>query len=205
MEEKNAEKFTKWLLTALKEKGIPDAEKIAASYRKRITDMYASDLYRQHNVYPTMNVPYVYGVIAMCLELRELGKTDSEIMDIINTAFRARKEFFRKLISCINLLPGTYRIAKKWNISDHDKRVRDGSVTYDFFTATDKKVEYSVSKCMYVEMFETYGIRKLCKIFCITDENAYSGLTRGVKFVRHSDLSDGDCCHDEVFNRKYLK
>lgn len=203
MEEKYVEKFTKLLLCALKEKGVPDAERTAASYRKRIADMYASDLYKKHNIYPTMNVPYVYGVIAMCLELRELGMSDDEIMDTVNTAYRARKEFFRKLIYCVNLLPNTYKIAKKWNISDHDKRVKDGSITYDLFTVSDEKIEYSISKCMYVEMFETYGIRKLCKIFCITDENAYAGLTRGVRFVRHSDLSNGDCCHDEVINRKY--
>ena len=27
---------------------------------------------------------------------------------------------------------------------------------------------------------------------------AYANLTRHIKFVRHSDLSDGPCCHDEV-------
>ena len=204
MEEKNVEKIGAQFLSALKEKGIPDADRIAAQYRKRLTDMYASDLYKEHNVYPTMNVPYVYAVIAMCLELRDLGKTDSEIMDIVNTAFRKRKEFFAKLIKCINILPNSYQIAKNWNISDHDKRVKDGSITYDTFVASDRKVEYSISKCKYVDMFEAYGIRKLCKIFCNTDINAYTGLTRHVKFIRHSDLSDGPCCHDEVLNRKYI-
>jgi hypothetical protein len=28
------------------------------------------------------------------------------------------------------------------------------------------------------------------------------GLTRHVRFVRHSDLSDGDCCHDEVMDSR---
>ena len=63
------------------------------------------------------------------------------------------------------------------------------------------KVEYHISKCMYVEMFETYGIRELCKIFCMTDEKAYAGLTRHVRFIRHSDLSDGPACFDEVIRR----
>jgi hypothetical protein len=54
---------------------------------------------------------------------------------------------------------------------------------------------------MYVEMFETYGIRPLCKIFCNTDTRAYSGLTRHVEFIRHSDLSDGPACHDEVIRK----
>lgn len=54
---------------------------------------------------------------------------------------------------------------------------------------------------MYVEMFLCYGIRQLCKIFCNTDRIAYSGLTRHVRFVRHSDLSDGDTCHDEIIKK----
>nr|MCR5722267.1 L-2-amino-thiazoline-4-carboxylic acid hydrolase [Lachnospiraceae bacterium] len=76
----------------------------------------------------------------------------------------------------IDLLPNSYQIAKNWNISDHDKRMRDGSILYDQFDVSDGKIEYNISKCKYVEMFETYGIRPLCKIFCMTDTTAYSNL-----------------------------
>ena len=57
---------------------------------------------------------------------------------------------------------------------------------------------------MYIEMFECYGIRPLCKIFCNTDRIAYSGLTRHVDFNRHSDLSDGEVCYDEII-KKHMK
>ena len=106
------------------------------------------------------------------------------------------------LVKAIDLLPNCYRIAEWWNVGDHAKRVADGSITYDSFEVRGRKVEYRISHCMYVEMFEHYGIRGLCKIFCMTDERAYAGLTRHVRFVRHSDLSDGDCCHDEVMDRR---
>lgn len=43
------------------------------------------------------------------------------------------------------------------------------------------KVEYNISKCMYVEMFEYYGIRSLCKIFCMTDEYAYANLPKVIE------------------------
>lgn len=52
----------------------------------------------------------------------------------------------------------TYQIAKKWNINDHNNRVKDGSITYDYFEASDKKVEYRISKCHNIEMFQYYGI-----------------------------------------------
>jgi hypothetical protein len=88
-----------------------------------------------------------------------------------------------------------------WNRSDHADRVKDSSITYDDFTLGKNKIEYNICKCMFVEMFAHYGIRPLCKIFCNTDLIAYSGLTRHVKFVRHSDLSDGDACFDEIFRK----
>lgn len=105
----------------------------------------------------------------------------------------------------INHLPNSYQIAKKWNTSDHAKRVKDGSLTYDYFNISDDKIEYRISKCMYIEMFEYYGIRSLCKIFCLIDEYAYAQIPKNVKFIRHSDLCCGDCCHDEIFNKKYLE
>ena len=123
-------------------------------------------------------------------------------MEIVNRGFEKRREFFRKIIAFIDILPNSFDIAKKWNISDHRKRVKDGSITYDYFKVSRDKVEYRISKCMYVEMFDTYGIKGLCKIFCMTDEFAYAGLPKHVKFIRHSDLSDGPTCADEVIRRR---
>ena len=128
-----------------------------------------------------------------------------EIIDIINSGFSRRRNFFKNLIRCIDLLPNSYKIAEKWNISDHAKRVQDGSIYYDIFEVSDGKIEYSISKCMYVEMFETYGIRPLCKIFCMTDTTAYSNLEKHVKFIRYSDLSDGDSCHDVIMDKRKMK
>ncbi len=36
----------------------------------------------------------------------------------------------------------------------------------------------------------------------MTDTTAYEGLTRHVRFIRHSDLSDGPACDDEVIRKK---
>lgn len=86
------------------------------------------------------------------------------------------------------MLPNAYQIARKWNISDYDKRVKDGSLTYDYFNVSEGKIEYCISKCVYIEMFEQYGIRSLCKIFCMTDTTSYENLPKHVRFIRYSDL-----------------
>ena len=186
---------------ALTNSGLDNIEERASAYSKRLTEMYASDKFRQHDRYPTINVVHVYAVIAMCLELKEAGLTDSRIIEVINYGFEKRRSFFAGLIKIIDIMPNSFEIAKRWNINDHKKRVNDSSITYDRFEVTRDRVEYSISKCMYVEMFKSYGVRGLCKIFCMTDETAYAGLNRHVKFVRHSDLSDGDSCCDEVIRR----
>lgn len=192
--------YTELFRTALTEHRLPEINRKVSQYRLRLETMYASDAYRKHNVYPTMNVERVYAVIAMCLELKayEPSFSDNEIIAFVNGIFEKKRGFLRALGKCINLLPNSYQIARRWNISDHDKRVRDGSLTYDSFQVTDRKIEYIISGCMYMEMFKYYGIRSLCKIFCMTDEFAYSLLPKHVRFIRHSDLSDGDSCHDEI-------
>ena len=199
--ERTVRKYARLCRSALRKKGMPDADAKTAAYAARLERMYASERFRAHSVCPTVNVPHVYAVIAMCLELRGSGLSDREIMDFSDCVFRRRKQFFAALMKLIDLLPCCWRIARKWNIGDHEKRVRDGSITYDSFEASEGKIEYRISKCMYVDMFESYGIRSLCKIFCVTDENAYACLTRHVRFVRHGDLSGGPVCHDEIFRK----
>jgi len=196
-------KYGKIYRKVLAAAGLAVTEKNTASYEKRLSGMYSSRNFERHNVYPSVSTPHVYAVIAMCLELKELGMTeDARIIDAVNTGFSARRNFFKRLIRAIDILPWSYRIAERFNISDHERRVKDGSITYDVFSVGEGKIEYSISKCVYVDMFETYGIRSLCRIFCMTDTTAYDNLRRHVTFIRHSTLSDGDCCHDEIIRRK---
>ncbi len=175
------------------------------AYEKRLKEMYTSDIFKRHNSYPTTNAVHVYAVITMCLELKNFNLSNSQIIDAINGGFSARRNFFKRLLRCIDVMPNAYQIAQKWNISEHGKREKDGSLTYDYFNVSKGKIEYCISKCVYIEMFEYYGIRSLCKIFCMTDITSYENLPKHVKFIRYSDLSDGSCCRDEIIDRRNLK
>lgn len=190
--------FARLYRGALKAQHICDVDEKTGEYAKRLRRMYASQRFTEHDIYPTMDVKTIYAVIAMCLELRDIGLSDDEIIAFSEVAFRRRRAFFDRLIRLIDLLPNSFGIVRRWNINDHARRMEDHSITYDYFNVTEASITYSISRCMYVEMFEAYGIRKLCRIFCDTDIRAYKGLTRHVRFIRHSDLSHGDCCRDEV-------
>ena len=203
--EKFVKKYAQIYRVALNANNFSDIDLRVKSYEQRLKKMYASNAFVVHNVYPTMDVTKIYAVIAMCLELKKENLSNTEIIDVVNSGFMKLKKMLAIVEKVIDILPNTYQIAKKWNISDHENRVEDGSITYDYFNVTEGKIEYCISKCMYIEMFEYYGIRSLCKIFCLTDEAAYANLTRHVKFIRHSDLSDSTCCHDEVWDKKQYK
>ena len=200
--EKTIRKYGKVYRKALLSRQCREIGARAAAYETRLREMYASDGFKAHSVYPTVNTAHVYAVIAMCLELKAPGLSDAEIIEAINHGFARRRNFFRRIIRAIDLLPNSFSIAKKWNIQDHDRRVRDGSLTYDRFDVGEDRIEYRISGCVYTEMFEAYGIRSLCKIFCMTDTTSYENLRRHVTFIRHSDLSDGNACHDEIIRRR---
>ena len=66
----------------------------------------------------------------MCLGFKRLQLSDAQIID---SGFRARRNFFRRLLRCIDMLPNAYRIAWKWNVADYDKRAKDSSLTFAYF------------------------------------------------------------------------
>ncbi len=199
--DKNIRTASKTYRTILINEGLDNVDGRLTSFVNRLADMYASEKFREHNVYPTMNVSNIYAVIAMCIELKGAGMDDAQIIDAVDKGFEKRRSMFKKIIAFINMLPNSFNIVRKWNINDHAKRVDDKSITYDYFKVSKDKIEYRITKCMYVEMFESYGIRPLCRIFCMTDEFSYAGLTRHVKFNRHSELATGNACSDEVIRK----
>lgn len=199
--DKKLKSYAKYYRKLLENEGIGNADERMTLYEIRLRNMYNSEEFTKHNIYPSTNVSFVYAIIAMCLELKDAGYTDDRIIPVVEKSMEGRWSAFVKILKFIDLFPFCFSVVRMWNRSDHADRVKDSSITYDDFTLGKNKIEYNICKCMYVEMFAHYGIRPLCKIFCNTDLIAYSGLTRHVKFVRHSDLSDGDACFDEIFRK----
>ncbi len=198
---KNIRSFSKYYQNLLSNEGIKNIAQKMSLYRKRLEDMYRSEAFKAYSIYPSVNVAFVYAVIAMCLELKAAGYTDDRIVPAVEKSMESRWSTFVKILKFIDLFPFSFPVVRLWNRSDHSDRIKDGSITYDRFSAEKDKIEYRICKCMYVEIFEYYGIRPLCKIFCNTDRIMYAGLTRHVNYVRHSDLSDGNVCFDEIFRK----
>ena len=110
--EKTIRKYSKAYRKALTFRKCRDIGAKAAAYEARLREMYASDGFKAHSVYPTTNATHVYAVIAMCLEMKAFGLTDAEIIEAVNQGFARRRSFFRRIIRAIDLLPNSFSIAK---------------------------------------------------------------------------------------------
>ena len=73
---KNLKAYSKYYRNILENEGIKDIDVRMVSYETRLRTMYCSEEFTKHNIYPSTNVPFVYAVIAMCLELKDAGYTD---------------------------------------------------------------------------------------------------------------------------------
>ncbi len=94
---KTVKKYTALYRSALLCAGMHDAAQKTRNYVARLTEMYASDAYWQHDRYPTMRVSMIYAVIAMCLGLKDAGLQKEAIIGFVNDAFRKRKQAFIRL------------------------------------------------------------------------------------------------------------
>ena len=66
---KTVKKYGKIYRKILAIGNYPDPDVKQEAYEKRLAEMYASQRYAEHNIYPTTNAEYIYAIIAMCLEL----------------------------------------------------------------------------------------------------------------------------------------
>ena len=81
MIEKAIRKYGNVYRKALLSQHCREIDAKTAAYEARLREMYASDGFKAHSVYPTTNAAHVYAVIAMCLEMKTFGLTDTEIIE----------------------------------------------------------------------------------------------------------------------------
>ena len=67
-------------------------------------------------------------------------------------------------LNAFDLLPNSFSIAKKWNISDHDRRAQDGSLVYDRVDVSEDRI-----RCLKaIESFFLPGWKTLFGFACGT-------------------------------------
>ena len=92
--EKALKSYTKLFGKTLARSQVADAAKITRAFKTRLANMYASEDFRRHSAYPSIDTAKVYAVIALGLELREHGYSDREIIDLVNCALSTSSASF---------------------------------------------------------------------------------------------------------------
>ena len=198
--EKLAKKYSKMFFRTMKEIGREDAAELYKAFHNRYLDHLSSPEFADFSRYKTISLEKVYCAITHAQICLELGYSLEEAQRLWEEVLcRNFKKFFNGSMAFLDALPNGYNIVAGWLYKDAKERIAENCLTYELLTYTDQKLEYKITRCAYVEIFEHYGIRQFCKVFCNNDL-CMSVMHRHASFIRHSDLVDGPCCHDEVIN-----
>ena len=201
---KLAGKYAKMFCRSMKKSGMENPL-FYERYKSKYLEYVNSPKYAEFVKYKTMGTDKVYAAVTHAKVCEEFGISLDEAQHIWEkyTAKNVRK-IIKGFCRAIDILPNGYKIVSGWLYKDAQERIAENCLTYEMLVYSSQKLEYKITHCMYVEVFERYGIKSFCKVFCDNDL-CMSVMHRKAKFIRHSDLVDGHCCHDEVINLEERK
>ena len=73
------------------------------------------------------------------------------------TAKNVRK-IIKGFCRAMDILPNGYKIVSGWLYKDAQERIAENCLTYEMLVYSSQKLEYKITHCMYVEVFERYGV-----------------------------------------------
>lgn len=191
-------KYAKLFLKTMEEIGREDSQTLYETFRTRYINYLNSKEFIEFSRYKTISLEKVYCAITFAKICTESGYSLDEAQEIWEEVLT--KELKRKInniFKVIDNLPHCYKIVSGLLYKDAKERIAENCLTYELLEYNKEKLEYKISRCAYVEIFEYYGIKQFCKVFCNNDL-CMNTLHKRAKFIRHSDLVDGKCCHDEI-------
>ncbi len=195
--EQTAQKYAKMFVRSLRKAGYQQPELFAA-YKARFLQYAESPEYRRFSQFQTMGVDKVFAAITHAKICMEAGIPMEEALRIWETYTAGTiRRIFRGACRAIDLLPNGYRILAGLLYKDAQQRAKEKCLTYEMLSFTEQKLEYKITHCMYIEAFEAFGLRPFCKAVCNSDL-CMQAMQKKARFIRYSDLADGDCCHDEL-------
>ena len=190
--------YSKLFAKAMKKFGRKDYRKLENLFRNRYMDYLCSEEFEVYKKYGSITLERVYAAITHALICLEIGISLEEAKriweEMIEQADKKRALFLCKLV---DKLKNGYQIVANYLDKEARKHKADESMTFEILKSGDDKSEFKVTSCVYIEIFERYGIREFCKVFC-NNIHCLDVLHESARFTRHSNLLDGDCCHLEL-------
>jgi len=187
--------FSKLFAKAMKKIGRSDYKKLENMYRNRYMDYLCSDEYEEYREHGSIELEIVYAAIAHTKICLEIGIALEEAMRIWEEMMIASERKNRRMLcSLIDNLKNGYKMAANHLEKEARKHKADESMTFEVLKRDEEKLEVKISRCVYVEIFEAYGLRELCRVFC-NNIHCLDAMEKSAKFEKYSSLLDGECCH----------
>ena len=190
--------YTKLFVKAMKKLGRKDYKKLENLFRNRYMDYLCSEKFEEYKKYGSIELEKVYAAITHALICLENGISLGEAFRIWEEMIvqeEKKKAVF--LCTLVDKLKNGYKLVANHLDKEARKHKADESMTFEILKTTDEKAEFKVTHCMYLEIFESYGIRDFCKVFC-NQTQCLERMHKSLKLTRYSNLLDGDSCYVEL-------
>lgn len=189
--------YSKLFAKAMKKNGRSDYKKMENLYRNRYMDYMCSKEFEEYTKYGSVALEKVYAAITHAKVCLEFGISLEEAKKIWEEMI-LQEERKRNALLCglVDNLKSGYKMVANYLEKEARKHKANESMTFETLKCGEEKTEFKVTRCAYVEIFEYYGIRSFCKVFC-NSIHCLDVMQKSAKFTKQSDLIDGDCCHVE--------
>ena len=199
------EKKIKWMTEysrlfakAMKKSGRSDYKALESKFRNKYMDLVSSDEYSQYERYGSITLERVYAAITHALICLEAGISLEESKQIWEEMIESeKKKRSRVMCGLVDKLNRGYKMVANYLDKEARKHQNDGSLTFEILKTGEEKAEYKVTHCVCLEIFEHYGIREFCKVFC-NNIHCLEVMQKNAKFTSYSDLVDGEYCRVEL-------
>ena len=186
--------YSKLFAKAMKKIGRSDYKKLENLFRNRYMDHLCSDEYEKYAKHGSIALEEVYAAITHAQICIEIGISIEEAMCIWKECIvaDARKKA-NVMCGLLDNLKSGYKLLANCLEKEARKHKADESMTFEVLKREDDKLEVNISKCLYVEIFEDYGMRRLCRVFC-DRLNCLTNMQKSANYEKQESLLDGECC-----------
>lgn len=196
--QKLAKKYAFWFAGETSKRGKNSAE-MYHKFRIKFLQLANSPEFAEYAKHKVA-IDTVYFFITASLLCRELGYSFDETQDILYGIAWPIRRRYRSVINALERLPFGYELFVF--VLDKFNQSYGSDIGFDFILREKDRFEYQISKCIYIEIFEHYGIREYCKALCDSDIHVMGGACKNARFIRYSDMSASPVCHDAVVRVK---
>lgn len=193
--------YSKLFAKAMKKYGRKDYKKLENLFRNRYMDHLCSEEFEAYKKYGMISIEKIYAAITHAQICLEIGLTLEESQRIWE-AFIDENERKIHVLFCsfFDCWKNGYRKIANHLENEARKYKADGSMVFDILERNEEKLEFKVSKCVYVEIFEAYGIKSFCKVFCKRLQSLEC-MKKTADLRIYSNMIEDNCCHVELLKR----